>query len=67
MASYRWRIDMKKRAIEKVKPVNDDVKATVRMGRDVWTMARHAALDRGISFGRLVEDALAAYLKGDKS
>jgi predicted HicB family RNase H-like nuclease len=54
---------MKKQATEKVKPVNDDVKATVRMSREVWSMARHAALDRGVSFGRLVEDALAAYLK----
>jgi len=53
-------IGMKKQ-IGKVK-VDDTVKCTVRMGRDVWTMARHAALDRGVSFGRLVEDALRAYL-----
>lgn len=49
-----------KKAIEKAKPAN--VKATLRMSRDVWSAARHAALDKGISFGRLVEDALRAYL-----
>jgi predicted HicB family RNase H-like nuclease len=38
------------------------MKATVRMSRDVWSAARHAALDRGVSFGKLVEDALRAYL-----
>lgn len=52
---------MKKRT-EKVKP-DDTVKCTVRMGRDVWAMARHAALDRGVSFGALVEAALVVYLK----
>jgi predicted HicB family RNase H-like nuclease len=38
------------------------VRATVRINRDVWSAARHAALDRGTSFGQLVEDALRAYL-----
>jgi predicted HicB family RNase H-like nuclease len=52
-------IDMKKQRTEKAKP---QARATVRMDRDVWTAARHAALDKGISFGRLVEDALRAYL-----
>jgi predicted HicB family RNase H-like nuclease len=53
---------MKKQAVEKTKPAN--VKATLRMSREVWSMARHAALDKGVSFGRLVEDALRAYLGG---
>lgn len=38
-------------------------RATVRMDRDVWSAARHAALDRGVSFGKLVETAVVAYLK----
>ena len=45
-----------------VKPKPDQVRATIRMDRDVWSAARHAALDRGVSFGKLVEDALRAYL-----
>lgn len=53
-------IDMKKQRTEKAKP--DQARATVRMDKAVWSDARHAALDRGISFGKLVEDALRAYL-----
>ncbi len=51
---------MKKQRTERAKP--DQARATVRMDRDVWAAARHAALDRGVSFGKLVEDALRAYL-----
>jgi hypothetical protein len=54
-------IDMKKQRTEKAK---QQARATVRMDREMWAAARHAALDRGVSFGRLVEDALRAYLKG---
>jgi predicted HicB family RNase H-like nuclease len=50
-------IDMKKKTEVKT------MKATVRMSYDVWSAARHAALDRGVSFGKLVEDALVTYLK----
>jgi hypothetical protein len=42
------------------------MKSTVWMDRAVWAAARHAAFDRGISFGKLVEDALRTYL-GAKS
>jgi hypothetical protein len=52
-------IDMKKQRTEKAK---QQARATIRMDRDVWSAARHAALDRGVSFGRLVEDALTVYL-----
>ena len=50
----------KRKQTEKATP--DAARATVRMDREVWSAARHAALDRGISFGKLVEDALRAYL-----
>jgi hypothetical protein len=54
-------IDMKKEAKQQSeKP--DRVRATVWMNRDIWSAARHAALDKGVAFGRLVEDALTVYL-----
>lgn len=49
---------MKKQTEQK----SERVRATVWLSRDVWKTARVAALDRGIPFGRLVEDALRAYL-----
>jgi hypothetical protein len=49
------------------KPERVRVRCTVWMHRDVWLEARKTALDRGVSFGELVEDALVAYLKGGKS
>jgi hypothetical protein len=39
------------------------MKSTVWMDRAVWAAARHAAFDRGVSFGKLVEDAIRSYLK----
>jgi hypothetical protein len=49
-----------KKQQKKAKP--DQVRVTLRMDREVWSDARHAALDRGIPFGRLVSDALRVYL-----
>jgi predicted HicB family RNase H-like nuclease len=51
----------KQQPAEKAKPTDDVVKATVRMSREAWIAARHAALDKGISFGRFVEEALMNY------
>jgi hypothetical protein len=51
-----------KKQTEKVKPDPMKMKSTVWMDRAVWAAARHAALDRGVSFGKLVEDALRAHL-----
>jgi hypothetical protein len=53
---------MKKQTEQK----SDRVRATVWLSRDVWKMARVAALDKGVPFGRYVEAALVAY-KGGKS
>jgi hypothetical protein len=49
-----------------VKPKPDQARATLRLDREIWTAARKQAIDQGVPFGRLVEDALRAYLKGGK-
>ena len=54
-------IDMKKEAKQRSKKP-DRVRSTVWMSRDIWTAARHAAVDRNISFAKLIENALTMYL-----
>lgn len=46
------------------KPKAEQVRATLRLDREVWVAARKDAIDQGIHFGRYVEDALRAHLGG---
>jgi hypothetical protein len=41
-------------------------KTTLMLPRHLWTAARHRAIDKGVSFQVIVEQALEAYLKTDK-
>jgi hypothetical protein len=49
---------MKKQAAEKP----DKVRCTVWMRREVWKLTRLAALDRGVSFAHIMEQAAIAWL-----
>jgi predicted DNA binding CopG/RHH family protein len=44
-----------------------EAKTTLRLPRELWNAVRHRAIDEGVSFQFIVEKALEAYLKGDKS
>lgn len=44
------------------KPKPDQVRATLRLDREIWVAARKQAIDQGVHFGRYVENALRSYL-----
>jgi hypothetical protein len=46
------------------KPKPDQVRATLRLDREIWVAARKQAIDQGVHFGRYVENALRSYLGG---
>jgi hypothetical protein len=42
------------------------VKTSMKIRRSLWLKAQHAAVTRGTDLAVIVNDALAAYLKGDR-
>jgi hypothetical protein len=44
----------------------DVVKTSVKLRRSLWLKARKVAIDRGTDLAVVVNDALAAYLKGGR-